>query len=768
MSVVALKQPGSSPASYSRSPRSICFSDPAENWDEDFEFNAGTHAQDIQMHDDNARKDAPAPARVAPAPPTTPLREKKNTLPNWAEPGPSTPLRRLQQTENWDDDFQDDSPNPAAHRAGKAPQNGAVHPSGSGSPVENWDDEFEDNPRNGTSPRRRTPRKKTSWGSSDEEDEDGFGDREDDRTVTSRSRGMPFAISCDIPPVPPLPSPFPRSPTASVFSVPVSSTGRESSAGHSYMSTAHLALRPTVSGSSAVAARLALLPPSPPIHRERRRLRKKSRPPHHFEEGIFELDDRAELAAEQARPVTPENTGKKPPAAPAEDPQPEVGNTSTTTKTPLLSRIGSVGKKWSTGRKKRASHGPTEIALKERDEQPPPRQREHDDSGGSRPTSFFGGSSPGHGTGGSKNWFFRGGGGGQGPGSGGASPAGDSPLKHEKSVERLLHLMGVDRDRGREPGSPSSMDRKGKGRAHGREGTGSSALPEDLEAAVDGSAVPNSALFGGGTPRRPTSMQVASSNGSNSSAASSWNNRPPVPRHVSYTDGRHRRPTTPSSRASSKPRSASASVEDVHRAKKSSTAASGRASSNERSSDAHGHAVPGVPPLEGDEKGSRRFMGGIRRISLGGSKHKRTKSITPEEKKLKTVSAALVAQDAHESQDQSTPRPPSRTIRSSIDVPLLPPIELQPPSPPRNRGKGDRKSFGFSCVSALLTLTFSRTSPSVSDPHVTACASVGVGIPRDGVTNHPVSASVSDSRSTVHLSSSNSLSRPDGATTKST
>ena len=58
-----------------------------------------------------------------------------------------------------------------------------------------------------------------------------------------------------------------------------------------------------------MAARLALLPPSPPIHRERRRLRKKSRPPPNFEEGIFELDDRVELA-EQARPVTPEDPKK--------------------------------------------------------------------------------------------------------------------------------------------------------------------------------------------------------------------------------------------------------------------------------------------------------------------------------------------------------------------------------------------------------------------------------------------------------------------------
>ncbi|KAH9884489.1 hypothetical protein C8Q73DRAFT_770579 [Cubamyces lactineus] len=675
------------------------------------------------------------------SPPSTPLsKDKKNTVPlaHWAEPGPSTPPKRpllpLQPhaalTENWDDDFQDtDSPGPAARRQHNHQhhQHSAHHPlaraassetgesretgggGGGDSPmIENWDDDFEDAAARSAgvpSPRRRmTPRKRGSWPESDDEDggddEYGFadGEREEDRTVTSRSRGlhMPFQLPMDPPPppVPPLPSPFPRSPTASVFSVPVSSTGRDSVTGYSYSSTAHLALRPTVSGGSA--ARLALLPPSPPIHRERRRLRKKSRPPHHFEDGIFELDDRAEVVDPPARPVTPEQ--KKPRGdnnASTDDAAPDVGNTSTSGKTPLLSRIGSVGKKWgAAARKKRASTGPNEVTLREA---PAGAERQAESEGSSRPTSFIASTSPG-GSHVRSGWFFRGGGGGHGPP--GSPPTREGALKSEKSVERLLHLMRAERERGDraepEPGSPSS--RMGVQRRHGghaREGTaGSSALPQDLTEAVDGNGVPTSTLLFGAGPRRPTSMQIAQS-----SSGSSWSTRPPVPRHASYGDGRHRRPVTPttSSRASSKQRSASASVEDVHRSKKSSTAT--RETLDDRSSDAHSssqhHDRPPLPlppePTTAEkekekEKGSRRFMGGMRRISLvGGSKHKRNKSTAPEPTKEKEPEpqpgrvSPLPKDTLH---DQSTPRPPSRVVRSSQDV-LLPPIELQPPSPPR-------------------------------------------------------------------------------------
>lgn len=712
--------------------------DLAENWDEDFEFQAnGSSAAPSPSSPSRPRISTSQIVTTSPLDPATPSSREQNDISNWAEPGPSTPLKRLQQTENWDDDFQDtESPKPSTSRASHLrTQNGVPRGTvGSSSPVENWDDEFEDGTtRHGPSPRRKTPRKRASWGSSEEEDEYAFGDREDDRTVTSRSRGMHFHMPTEIPPpVPPLPSPFPRSPTASVFSVPVSSTGRESSAGYSYSSTAHLALRPTISGSSAaVAARLALLPPSPPIHRERRRLRKKSRPPPNFEEGIFELDDRAEIV-DPPRPVTPENITKKQrdlPTTSIDDP-PEVGNTSTN-KTPLLSRIGSVGKKWGAGRKKRASTGPSQVTVKEREEASIPDR--HTESEGSRPTSFIASSSPGHG--GAKNWFFRGGGGGQGPGS---PPGREAPLKHERSVERLLHRMGV--ERGREPGSPSPRDIKGKGRiAHTREGTDQSdTLPSELEAALDGSGLPTSALLFGGNPRRPTSMQVSITN---SSSGSSWSSRHPVPRHVSYTDGKARRPTTPSSRASSKQRSASASVEDVQRAKKSSTATT-RDTHDDHSSDVHQTAFPEKPSTE-EQKGSRRFMGGIRRISLVGSKHKRTKSIITEDndKGRKPKLRPSTGSSTHENDnvDQSTPRPPSRIVRSSLDVPLLPPIELQPPSPPRN--KGPRKPLMLDSANLATptrnsidrTLEPSRSHPTLSSrspaPSISASTSHDTALP---------------------------------------
>ncbi|KAJ7926249.1 hypothetical protein B0H13DRAFT_1090952 [Mycena leptocephala] len=166
------------------------------------------------------------------------------------------------------------------------------------------------------------------WDSSDDE-ELGFG-ADEDRTVTARSRrnlasGSYSLNSSPPPPVPPLPGsvssrtpllnsvdisggsmagtpassigrgfgislnvniprpdssvglqPFPRSPTASVFSAPdnASIAYTHTSAGSTTALT-----HPRHHNHLQKAARgLAGLPPSPPIHRERRRLRKKSRP----------------------------------------------------------------------------------------------------------------------------------------------------------------------------------------------------------------------------------------------------------------------------------------------------------------------------------------------------------------------------------------------------------------------------------------------------------------------------------------------------------
>lgn len=97
-------------------------------------------------------------------------------------------------------------------------------------------------------------------------------------------------------------------------------------------------------------------------------------------------------------------------------------------------------------------------------------------------------------------------------------------------------------------------------------------------------------------------------------------------------------------------------------------------------------------------------MGGMRRISLVGSKHKRRKSVVQDsvekvkrpgtassthdeaEKVKRADTASSAHDDTDTTQDNTTPRPPSRVVRSCHDVPLLPPIELQPPSPPRPAG----------------------------------------------------------------------------------
>ncbi|TFY57208.1 hypothetical protein EVJ58_g7160, partial [Rhodofomes roseus] len=218
---------------------------PEENWDDDFEFNQR-----------NSRGDGALPDGAR-AEPTTPLsKDRKNTLKRWTEAGPSTPSKRSsEQHENWDDDFRDSTDSPARGRP--RVQHAATDEH------ENWDEDFADG--------GRSPKGKARWGSSDDEEDDyGFAASEEDRTVTSKTRGVPLHFG-EVPPVPPLPSSLPHSPTPSVFSMPVSSNGHRDSMAYSTASHTHL----LSTGNSA----LALLPPSPPIHRERRRLRKKSRPP---------------------------------------------------------------------------------------------------------------------------------------------------------------------------------------------------------------------------------------------------------------------------------------------------------------------------------------------------------------------------------------------------------------------------------------------------------------------------------------------------------
>ncbi|KZT65498.1 hypothetical protein DAEQUDRAFT_716400 [Daedalea quercina L-15889] len=642
---------------------------PEENWDDDFEFNQRN------SHGEGAR-----------AVPTTPLsKDRKNTLKRWTEAGPSTPSKRSsEQPENWDDDFRDSTDSPARGRPRIQHAESEEH--------ENWDEDFDDGGEG------QSPKGKARWGSSDEEDDYGFAASEEDKTVTSRTRGVPLHFGDAPPPVPPLPSPLLHSPTPSVFSMPVSSNGHRDSI--TYSATSHIHLLST--GNSA----LAFLPPSPPIHRERRRLRKKSRPPPNLAPGMYELEELPDdlgQALTQA-PTTPEKRASLSLEDPPPDPPPPVtpGPSTGPSKTPLLSRIGSVGKKWGAGRKKRASTGPTEVALQEHH-----TEREHV----SRPQSVADmlpprSSSPptSQPKGG---WFFRGGGGG-GPGPPPHAP-GPVTLGHKTSVDRLLAMAGIER-------TPPASPRKGK--------VPSQDLSADNAASIrltDGSTVPSSALFFGTPKRKPSrpmsvqAPQLQSSNSQGSSSGSSWaSSRPPVPRHASYGHDLGRRSATPSSRASSKQRSASASVEDVSRGDRSLTVRD-RNQRRRHAVDSQRQSETGSaeqePEKEKEKEGSRSFMGGMRRISLGGTgKHQRSGSKVHAQQARK-LSCATTIRAEREPAEETTPRPPSRVIRTSQDAPLLPPIELQPPSPPRE-ARRDRtdlsKLFG-----PRPTLEPSRSHPAL-------------------------------------------------------
>ncbi|KAF8951743.1 hypothetical protein BDZ97DRAFT_1931819 [Flammula alnicola] len=173
--------------------------------------------------------------------------------------------------------------------------------------------DFED-ARNSPKKRISTPhrQREESWDDDLDDDQDDsakfglFAEKEEDRTVTARSRCAALSRLSSTPPLPPQPpflplpflmnqppptasylaqdQPFPKgSPTSSVFSM--------ANTVNTYSSTAHL--RPT--------SAFALLPPSPPIHKERERrwLRKKSRP---RPQGLFELSSmNGDLPSKQHR-----------------------------------------------------------------------------------------------------------------------------------------------------------------------------------------------------------------------------------------------------------------------------------------------------------------------------------------------------------------------------------------------------------------------------------------------------------------------------------
>ena len=266
--------------------------------------------------------------------------------------GLHTNLLIIQVSENWDDDFE--------FQVEKRKISTATAKSEA---TENWDDDFEDSRQ---SPKKIIQRyREESWDDEDNEDDNDENSEfglfaEEDRTMTANSRRMALAtLSIH-------PDNLPHSPTSSVFSVPTTI--------HTYSSTAHL--RPT--------AAFALIPPSPPIQkeRERRRLRKKSRPK---PQAVFELveipsQERPSFSdVDLSRPASESDSTRRrsrsdfsiherPPLVvsavaetsivPSNGP---VSISHTPTKgAALLSRISSV-KKWSVRRKRRDSTAPTDA-----------------------------------------------------------------------------------------------------------------------------------------------------------------------------------------------------------------------------------------------------------------------------------------------------------------------------------------------------------------------------------------------------------------------
>ena len=319
----------------------------AENWDEDFDFQRS-----------NSR--VSSPKRV---------------------------LKPSNIAENWDDDFVDQTRTPPRSIKKQQP---AIRASPSKSaPTENWDDDFEDNDQPAFPPSRLStaPSHAENW---DEEfatseppaenwdDEFGHSSDEDqadkeDRTVTARPRHFQPLHATPPPPVPPLPDDLRMhdpslSPTDSIFSLPTTIGRPESSAGYSVTSIA--ALRPT--GASTSARRFAGFPANTPT-RERRRLRKKSRPPP-IDGTVMELEDRSTPTPPEIheRSSTPEPSDTYPPDFNPQTPQ-HTNPPINTNKTPLLSRIGSV-KRWRPGRK-RLSTDPKDVedARRQNDTEVTPR-----------------------------------------------------------------------------------------------------------------------------------------------------------------------------------------------------------------------------------------------------------------------------------------------------------------------------------------------------------------------------------------------------------
>jgi serine/arginine repetitive matrix protein 2 len=371
------------------------FLEPQENWDDDFEFQPnspantstqlGSHSAltgELRANASNKNHDLFTDGPQASTSATT--LENTHVQPPFAV------------TENWDDDFEDKTDSPGKKTPSRKTYKRSLASRAQAQETENWDDDFEIHSSAGAEDDDHF----LDHDHSDDDDdmELGFADKDEDRTVTARSRREGTSHpnhnlnSTPPPPVPPIPfallsqtdlgghdQPFPHSPATSVFSAPSLGSGRDSVAFSYYHNNSTTHLRPTVSRSTLGG--LSNLPPSPPIHkeRERRRLRKKSRP---HPEAVYELVD---LKAPAELPQESENTAPRvtPPSTPPPTNGPSLPlsppsnsrrhsvtiSSSPPTKTPLLSRIGSVKRKWAV-RKNRASSTPSEVSLNEIERSP--------------------------------------------------------------------------------------------------------------------------------------------------------------------------------------------------------------------------------------------------------------------------------------------------------------------------------------------------------------------------------------------------------------
>ncbi|KAF8508686.1 hypothetical protein JB92DRAFT_2951448 [Gautieria morchelliformis] len=298
-------------------------SSPSENWDDDFEFQAGV----VASAGDNANDAMDAPTR---------------------------PAQSFEQEEIWDDAYEDDNTHTSpVKRTRKVDDDD----------VEDWDSSDNE---------LETPNEVASGIRHRQMREPGPSEIDEDKTVTGRPTSRPPepALPLPIPPLHPalhfqahtvLP-PSTSSPTLSSFSIPLSSTTRDRASVYSQ--------DPLMPSSNSSAPHLSVMRSYPHAvgstpPRKGRRLRKKSRPP---EADIFELEDREpdpvpvplsvpvnvpEL--DLPRPTTPPRapqqlTSESPsrPPLPSAPPTPSSG---------LLTRIGSF-KRWA-----RRSMGPDDPAL---------------------------------------------------------------------------------------------------------------------------------------------------------------------------------------------------------------------------------------------------------------------------------------------------------------------------------------------------------------------------------------------------------------------